>query len=84
MARHQPPWPLPSWVPALGLLCCLALAAALKGETILFGLVLLATLLLWSGNWIVARAVRDDIAPGMATLGRLAVVLLIVGLTVHW
>lgn len=40
-------------------------------------LVLLATLLLWSGNWIVARAVRDDIAPGMATLGRLAVVLLI-------
>jgi drug/metabolite transporter (DMT)-like permease len=40
-------------------------------------LVLLATLLLWSGNWIVARAVRDDIAPGMATAGRLVVVLLI-------
>jgi drug/metabolite transporter (DMT)-like permease len=39
--------------------------------------VLLATLLLWSGNWIVARAVRDDIAPGTATLGRLVVVLLI-------
>ena len=40
-------------------------------------LVLLATLLLWSGNWIVARAVRDDIAPGIATAGRLIVVLLI-------
>ena len=26
-------------------------------------LVLEATLLLWSGNWIVARAVRDDISP---------------------
>ena len=40
-------------------------------------LVLLATLLLWSGNWIVARAVRDDISPGIATAGRLIVVLLI-------
>ena len=40
-------------------------------------LVLAATLLLWSGNWIVARAVRDDIAPGIATAGRLAIVLLI-------
>jgi len=40
-------------------------------------LVLAATLLLWSGNWIVARAVRDDIAPGFATAGRLVVVLLI-------
>jgi len=40
-------------------------------------LVLAATLLLWSGNWIVARAVRDDIAPGVATAGRLVVVLLI-------
>ena len=40
-------------------------------------LVLLATLLLWSGNWIVARAVRDDIAPGIATAGRLVLVLLI-------
>jgi drug/metabolite transporter (DMT)-like permease len=39
--------------------------------------VLLATLLLWSGNWIVARAVRDDIAPGTATLGRLLLVLLV-------
>ena len=39
--------------------------------------VLLGTLLLWSGNWIVARAVRDDIAPGIATAGRLVVVLLI-------
>ncbi len=40
-------------------------------------LVLLATLLLWSGNWIVARAVRDEIAPGLATAGRLLIVLLI-------
>jgi len=40
-------------------------------------LVLAATLLLWSGNWIVARAVRDDITPGIATAGRLVVVLLI-------
>ncbi|HKQ28737.1 MAG TPA: DMT family transporter [Burkholderiales bacterium] len=40
-------------------------------------LVLLVTLLLWSGNWIVARAVRDDIAPGLATVGRLLVVLAI-------
>src|SRR6185436_17097643 len=38
-------------------------------------LVLLATLLLWSGNWIVARAVRDEIAPGTATIGRLLIVL---------
>ena len=40
-------------------------------------LVLLATLLLWSGNWIVARAVRNDITPGIATLGRLVIVLAI-------
>jgi drug/metabolite transporter (DMT)-like permease len=39
--------------------------------------VLLGTLLLWSGNWIVARAVRDDIAPGIATAGRLVIVILI-------
>ena len=38
-------------------------------------LVLLATLLLWSGNWIVARAVRGDITPALATVGRLIVVL---------
>jgi drug/metabolite transporter (DMT)-like permease len=38
-------------------------------------LVLVATLLLWSGNWIVARAVREDIAPGIATVGRLAIAL---------
>lgn len=36
---------------------------------------LLATLLLWSGNWIVARAVRNDISPGLATTGRLVFVL---------
>jgi len=40
-------------------------------------LVLLGTLALWSGNWIVARAVRDDIAPGIATVGRLLIVLAI-------
>ena len=40
-------------------------------------LVLLGTLLLWSGNWIVARAVREDIAPGIATVGRLLIVLAI-------
>ena len=40
-------------------------------------LVLIATLLLWSGNWIVARAVRAEIAPGMATVGRLLIVLAI-------
>lgn len=39
--------------------------------------VLLGTLLLWSGNWIVARAVRDDISPGLATAGRLVIVLLV-------
>jgi drug/metabolite transporter (DMT)-like permease len=40
-------------------------------------LVLAATLLLWSGNWIVARAVRDDISPGIATAGRLLIALFI-------
>lgn len=40
-------------------------------------LVLAATLLLWSGNWIVARAVRDDIEPGIATASRLVIVLVV-------
>src|SRR3954466_6260278 len=40
-------------------------------------LVLIATLLLWSGNWIVARAVRDDISPGLATIGRILIVIAI-------
>lgn len=40
-------------------------------------LVLIATLLLWSGNWIVARAVRDDVSPAVATTGRLLIVLTI-------
>ena len=40
-------------------------------------LVLVATLLLWSGNWIVARAVRDDVSPAVATTGRLLIVLVI-------
>jgi drug/metabolite transporter (DMT)-like permease len=39
--------------------------------------VLLATLVLWSGNWIVARAVRDAISPGVATASRLLIVVLI-------
>jgi drug/metabolite transporter (DMT)-like permease len=38
-------------------------------------LVLIATLVLWSGNWIVARAVRDDISPGVATVFREAIVI---------
>lgn len=38
-------------------------------------LVLLATLVLWSGNWIVARAVRNDISPGLATVGRVLIVI---------
>jgi drug/metabolite transporter (DMT)-like permease len=48
-----------------------------RGSPWIAYLVLLATLLLWSGNWIVARAVRDQIAPGIATAGRLLIVLLI-------
>ena len=40
-------------------------------------LVLAATLLLWSGNWIVARAVRADVSPGIATAGRLLIVLVL-------
>ncbi|MFO1327335.1 MAG: DMT family transporter [Rubrivivax sp.] len=39
--------------------------------------VLAATLVLWSGNWIVARAVRDDVAPGIATAGRLLIALVV-------
>ncbi len=42
-------------------------------------LVLLATLVLWSGNWVVARAVRDDISPGIATAGRLLIVIALLG-----
>jgi len=38
-------------------------------------LVLFATLLLWSGNWIVARAAREEIGPALATVGRLILVL---------
>ena len=40
-------------------------------------LVLVATLLLWSGNWIVARAVRAEVSPAIATVGRLVVVLIV-------
>jgi drug/metabolite transporter (DMT)-like permease len=41
--------------------------------------ILLATLLLWSGNWIVARAVRHDISPGLATVFREAIVVAVLG-----
>src|SRR5262245_13580168 len=34
-------------------------------------IVLLGTLFPWSGNWVVARAVRDEIAPGFATTLRM-------------
>jgi drug/metabolite transporter (DMT)-like permease len=37
--------------------------------------VLLVALVLWSGNWIVARAVRDDISPALATVGRVLIVI---------
>lgn len=53
-------------------------------------LVLIGTLLLWSGNWIVARAVRDDITPGLATVGRQLIVLAVLlpfafsGLKAKW
>jgi len=39
---------------------------------------LVASLLLWSGNWIVGRAVREDISPALATLGRVFIVMLVV------
>ena len=35
----------------------------------------IAALALWAGNWIVARAVRDDISPGVITSGRLVLVM---------
>lgn len=40
-------------------------------------IVLVATLLLWSGNWVVARAVREGVSPAVATIGRLLIVLAI-------
>jgi drug/metabolite transporter (DMT)-like permease len=40
-------------------------------------MVLLATLALWSGNWIVGRAVREDVAPALATVCRQLIVLAI-------
>jgi len=33
-------------------------------------------LALWAGNWVVARAVREDISPGLITSGRLVLVML--------
>ncbi len=40
-------------------------------------LVLFASLFLWTGNWIVARAVREDISPGLATASRVLIVILV-------
>lgn len=40
-------------------------------------LVLLASLFLWAGNWIVARGVRDDISPAIATMSRQLIVIAI-------
>src|SRR5207244_13081685 len=89
LPSHTPPLPLHDALPIFGAGDPLAfqrvacsgnprhrsrLACAMRATAYL---VLLGTLLLWSGNWIVARAVRDDIAPGIATAGRLVVVLLI-------
>jgi len=39
---------------------------------------LVVSLLLWSGNWIVGSAVREDISPALATLGRVFIVMLVV------
>jgi drug/metabolite transporter (DMT)-like permease len=36
-----------------------------------------SALALWAGNWIVARAVRDDISPGVITSGRVVLVMLV-------
>jgi len=41
-------------------------------------LALIASLALWAGNWIVGRAVRDDISPAIATLGRVLIVMIAV------
>jgi drug/metabolite transporter (DMT)-like permease len=35
-----------------------------------------SALALWAGNWIVARAVRDDISPGVITTARVVLVML--------
>src|SRR5688572_32986490 len=35
-----------------------------------------SALALWAGNWIVARAVRDDIAPGLISTSRVVLVML--------
>lgn len=37
---------------------------------------LVASLFLWSGNWIVGRAVREDISPALAAFGRVLIVML--------
>ena len=36
-----------------------------------------SALALWAGNWTVARAVRDDISPGLITSGRVVLVMLL-------
>lgn len=40
-------------------------------------LILVATLFLWAGNWIVARGVRDEISPAIATLSRQLIVIVL-------
>jgi len=40
-------------------------------------LALLAALFLWAGNWIVARGVRDEISPAIATLARQMTVIVV-------
>ena len=37
---------------------------------------MVSALALWAGNWIVARAVRDDVAPAVITSGRIVLVML--------
>ena len=39
----------------------------------------ISALALWAGNWIVARAVRDDVAPALITTARALLVMLVLG-----
>jgi len=40
-------------------------------------LALVASLFLWAGNWVVARGMRDEISPAIATLSRQLIVVLL-------
>lgn len=42
-------------------------------------LALLMTILLWAGNWVVGRAIRNELPPALGTLGRLAIVIVCIG-----